>query len=115
MSNRHFCRTSAAVSFLFFAFVLSTAIADPSTRADATRGAQRPERISVACRTIDRPKYSIRKCACTPSALANVGSIDAAEILRLLTGDRGCQSQPPPQTPESAAAARSLRPHGPES
>jgi hypothetical protein len=47
---------------------------------------------------IDRPKHTINKCGCTPSAFSDVGSIDAAEILHLLTGgDSGCRSPAMPR------------------
>jgi hypothetical protein len=94
MSIRNVCRNSnIAASFVLFTVVLtlSTASADSTARPATARGEQPLKHTDTACSTIDRPKYRIRKCACTPSALAKVGSIDAAEILRLLTGDRGCQ------------------------
>jgi hypothetical protein len=100
MSIRHVDRISKAAASLFVfssvALTVSTVSADSSTHAEAARSAQRLNPTSAVCTTIDRPKHVIRRCTCTPSPISNVASIDAAEILRLLTGERGCQSPSAP-------------------
>jgi hypothetical protein len=49
-----------------------------------------------SCVVMDRPKHTIRQCRCDPSALSSVGSIDAAEMIRLLIGNSSCRSTTEP-------------------
>lgn len=92
MSIHHISRTRKATIAVFVsASILSTAIADSTTGStDRAQSAHEPRQPVAVCRTIDRPKHTIRNCPCTPGALSGVGSIDAAEILRLLTRESGC-------------------------
>ena len=69
-----------------------------SSDAESRRtSARQAEQAAGACTTLDRPKHTIRKCRCDPSLLAGVASVDAAEILRLLLRDQGCQGAPLPR------------------
>lgn len=68
----------------------------PATPTEGERVAHPPKGRIAVCTAIDRPKYTIRQCACSPNALSGIASVDAAEILRLLTRDHGCRS---PTTP----------------
>ena len=94
MSITHLSRMQNAALALFVssvAMTVSTAGADTRTTAATTELPQQKQ-AAAACVPIHRPKHTIRRCGCAPTALASISSVDVAEILRLLTGDRGCQS-----------------------
>jgi hypothetical protein len=97
MSIRHVfpLQTAALVISVTVGMTVSAANADSPTTAASARLPQQKQ-AAAACVPIHRPKHTIRRCGCTPSALAGVSSVDAAEILRLLTGDHGCRA---PMTP----------------
>ncbi len=97
MSIRHASHTRHLAIALFVSTIvgmtLSAASADsPTAPTQAARIARQPRQPVAACRTIDRPKHTIRKCGCASSPLSGIASIDGAEILSLLTGDQGCRS-----------------------
>lgn len=98
MSIHHISRMrNAAIAVFVSATVLSTASADSTASStDSVQSAHQPKERVAACRTIDRPKHTIRVCPCSPSAFSGVASIDAGEILRLLTGDHSCRSTTAP-------------------
>ena len=99
MSIHHISRMrKAAIAVFVSATVLSTASADSTTSStDRSQSAHEPKQRVAVCRTIDRPKHTIRNCPCSPSPFSGVASVDAGEILRLLTRDHGCRSPAVPQ------------------
>lgn len=78
--------------------LLSTACAAPSSTPAAEVHAVRSTKQSVgSCVVADRSKHTIRRCGCVSGAFVGVRSIDAREVLRLLTGDQGCRSPAQPR------------------
>ncbi len=97
MSTHHVSciRNTAVALFMCIATGMTpkTATADSTTTsAHDARGAQQSEQPDAACIKIDRPKHTISRCKCATGALSGMTSIDAAEIVRLLTGDYGCRN-----------------------
>lgn len=87
----------AAIVVFVSATILNTASADSAAiHTESRQGIRGPNQPAAACSTTDRPKHTIRRCPCTPSAFSGVGSIDAGEILRLLTRDHSCRSSTAP-------------------
>lgn len=94
MSIHHISHVrKAAIAVFVSATVLSTANACSTTGStEGAPNAHEPKQRVAACRTIDRPKHTIRICPCSPSTFSGIASIDAGEILRLLARDHGCRS-----------------------
>jgi hypothetical protein len=101
MSTHHVSRIRiAAIAATVSATVgmLSAAGADaPALPTEGARTVQQSNHAVAACKIIERPKHVIRRCECTPGAASRVASIDAAEILRLLTMDQGCRGATVPR------------------
>lgn len=88
---------SNIVAGVLISLVSTACAAPPSTPAAEVHAVQSTKKPVGACVIADRPKHTIRRCGCASGAFVGVRSIDAREVLRLLTGDQGCRNPAQPR------------------
>lgn len=97
MSIHHVSRMRNTAMVVFVSTTLAMALSTATADSSSPRGARQAKPREAACTRIERPKHTISKCRCSTGALSGMTSIDAAEIIRLLTGDQGCRNPTVPR------------------